>query len=247
MYYDRRTRSAGGWIDSSEPFIDPCVKGMCAVPQGIVPGSVWIDSREPFIDPCVKVNRRRFVDSAEQENQEDKKRDDPESLTPSFGVVLPAMTNRVGRICNQRDMHSRSCGIVTGSVFVIMMLVVAALGLRAVVSPANLWSCVAMPGPPEQNESWQITQADVASGSYTAAAQQGVASSNQSSYENGLRCGGEVFPAKTKEQFLINTKKRHRHEGAPLDGAYCVDVAPVADARLYDFNIMKRMITILRH
>ena len=92
VYYDRRTRSARGWIDSrdsSEPFvcavpqgIVPRVKGMCAVPKGIVPGSVWENSRKPFIDPCVKANRRRFVDSAEQVNQEDKNKDDRESLTP---------------------------------------------------------------------------------------------------------------------------------------------------------------------
>ena len=127
------------------------------------------------------------------------------------------------------------------------MLVLAALGLRAVVSPAILWSCVAMPGPPEYDESWQITQAGVASGSSTAAAQQRVASSNQSSYESPLRCGGEVFPAIDKDQFRVNTKKKHSHEGAPLDGAYCVDLAPIANWRLYDVAIMKKMVTILRH
>ncbi len=90
--------------------IVPRLKGMCTIPKGTVQGSVCENSRKPF--------NRRFVDGAEQVNREDKKKDDRESLTPRSGAVLPAMTNRVGRICNTRDMHSRPGGTVIVSVFV---------------------------------------------------------------------------------------------------------------------------------
>ena len=56
-----------------------------------------------------------------------------------------------------------------------------------------------------------------------------------------------MFPAIDKDQFLVNTKKKHYHEGAPLDGAYCVDLAPVANRRFYNVEIMRKMVTILRH
>ena len=87
--YDRRTSSARGWIESYYSYepsvcvvpkgIVPRVKGMCTIPKGTVPGSVWENRRKPFI--------RRFADNAEQVSREDKKKDDRESLTPSFGAV----------------------------------------------------------------------------------------------------------------------------------------------------------------
>ena len=56
-----------------------------------------------------------------------------------------------------------------------------------------------------------------------------------------------MFPAIDKDQFQVNTKKKHYHEGAPLGGAYCVDLAPVANRRFYNVEIMRKMVTILRH
>ncbi len=60
----------------------------------------------------------------------------------------------------------------------------------------------------------------------------------------------EVFPPWTEDPFSIDMKRKYEHAGAPLSGAYCVDMLPENERdfrRKYDRYIQVRVCTLLRH